>query len=97
MLKMRVHGLIDGGVTLCHVTPASLVIWMLPSSVPAQMIDNDRGLGLRAVMLPIGAGFTPAAYLPAVFGTSHVCRVRSPEMRVHEWPWLMLFHTTFCA
>ena len=36
MLKMRVHGLIAGGVTLVHVAPPFVVIWMLPSSVPAQ-------------------------------------------------------------
>src|ERR1044071_140880 len=84
MLKMRVHGLIAGGVTLLHVTPPSRVVWMVPSSVPAQRIAIDFGLGLRAVMLPIGPGFTVLAYLPAFFGTSHVCRVRSGEMRVHE-------------
>ena len=37
MLKMRVHGLIAGGVTFVHFAPPSIVTWMLPSSVPAQM------------------------------------------------------------
>src|SRR5690349_7894426 len=97
MLKMRVHALIEGGVTLVHVAPPSRVTWMVPSSVPAQMIASERELGLRAVMLPIGAGFTVLAYLPALAGTSHVWRVRSGEIRDHECAWSMLFHTTFDA
>ena len=36
MLKMRVHGLICGGVTFVHFAPPSVVTWMSPSSVPAQ-------------------------------------------------------------
>ena len=84
MLKMRVHGLIDGGVTLVHVMPPSRVTWMLPSSLPAQRMASERGLGLSAVMLPIGPGFTVLAYLPALAGTSHVARVRSGEIRDQE-------------
>ena len=94
---MRVHGLIDGGVTLVHEIPPSRVIWMLPSSVPAQRIVSERGLGPSAVMLPIGPGLTVLAYLPLFAGTAHVCRVRSGEIRDHEWPWSMLFHTTLDA
>src|SRR5689334_13463141 len=86
ILKMRVHGLIDGGVTLVQFAPPSRVTWMLPSSEPAQIVSAFIGLGLIAVRLPIGAGFTPLAYLPVVLGISHVCRVRSGEMRVHECP-----------
>src|SRR5262245_39961865 len=97
MLKMRVHGLIDGGVTLLHVVPPSRVTWMLPSSVPAHTIPIESGLGLSAVMLPIGPGFTVLAYLPVFAGTVHVCRVRSGEIRDHECPWSTLFHTTFDA
>ena len=81
---MRVHGLIDGGVTLVHETPPSRVTWMLPSSVPAHTIAIDFGLGLSAVMLPIGPGFTVLAYLPALAGTVQVARARSGEMRDHE-------------
>ena len=94
---MRVHGLIDGGVTLVHVTPPSRVTWMWPSSVPAHRMASERGLGLSAVMLPIGPGFTVLAYLPVLAGTAHVARVRSGEIRDHEWPWSTLFHTTFDA
>src|SRR5215813_6098536 len=97
MLKIRVHGLIDGGVAFVHVTPASCVTWMVPSSVPAQRTAIDFELGPSAVMLPIGPGFTVLAYLPAFAGTAHVCRVRSGEIRDHECPWSTLFHTTFDA
>src|SRR5262245_13217464 len=97
ILKMRVHGLIDGGVTFVHVVPPSRVIWMLPSSVPTQTMPIESGLGLSAVMLPIGAGFTVLAYLPTLAGTVHVWRVRSGEIRDHEWPWSTLFQTTFEA
>ena len=45
MLKMRVHGLIDGGVTLVQVVPPSRVTWMLPSSVPAQRMATIAGPG----------------------------------------------------
>jgi hypothetical protein len=68
------------------VAPPSRVTWMVPSSVPAQRMASDFGLGLSAVMLPIGAGFTVLAYLPALAGTAHVWRVRSGEIRDHECP-----------
>src|SRR5436190_23671556 len=97
MLKMRVHGLIAGGVTLVQVVPASRVTWMLPSSEPAQRTASDRGLGLSAVMLPIGPGLTVLAYLPAFAGTAHVARVRSGEIRDQECPWSRLFQTTLDA
>src|SRR6478609_5836497 len=90
MLKMRVHGFMAGGVTLFQVAPPSRVTWIWPSSVPAQIVVGDTGLALSAVMLPIGPGLTVVAYLPAFFGTSQVCRVRSGEMRVQECPWSML-------
>ena len=94
MLKIRVHGLIDGGVTLFHVVPPLVVTWMCPSSVPAHRIDSERGDGESAVMLPIGAGFTVAAYFPALAGTSHVWRVRSGETRVQLCALSVLFQTT---
>src|SRR5579859_6550560 len=52
MLKMRVHGLISGGVTLVHFAPPSSVTWMFPSSVPAHRTVSLFGDGDRAVMLP---------------------------------------------
>jgi hypothetical protein len=58
---------------------------------------SERGLGLKAVMLPSGPGLTVLAYLPVLAGTAHVWRVRSGEMRDHECPWSTLFHTTFDA
>jgi hypothetical protein len=97
MLKMRVHGLIEGGVTLVHAMPPSRVTWMLPSSVPAQRMASECGLGPSAVMLPSGPGFTVLAYLPALAGTAQVARVRSGEIRDHEWPWSTLFQTTLDA
>ena len=84
MLKIRVHGLIDGGVTLVHASPPSRVTWIWPSSVPAHRMASERGLGLSAVMLPIGPGLTVLVYLPALAGTAHVARVRSGEIRDHE-------------
>ena len=97
MLKMRVHGLICGGVTLVHFAPPSIVTWMLPSSVPAQRTLTSFGEGESAVIVPSGAGVTVLAYLPAFAGTSQVWRVRSPLMRVQLLPPSIVFNTAFCA
>src|SRR5262249_33293906 len=97
MLKMRVHGLICGGVTFVHFAPPSIVTWMLPSSVPAQSTVSLFGDGDNAVMLPVRAAVTPLAYLPTLAGTSHVERVRSPLMRVQLWPPSIVLNTAFCA
>src|SRR5262245_2777243 len=72
MLKMRVHGVTAGGVTFCHFAPPSIVPWILPSSVPAQMTFWLRGDSESAVILPNGDGVTVLAYLPAFAGTSQV-------------------------
>src|ERR1035438_7961035 len=82
MLKMRDQALISGGVTLLHLAPPSVVIWMRPSPVPAQSTLTSRGEGASAVTVPAGAGVTVDAYSPALAGTSHVCRARSPLMAV---------------
>src|ERR1035437_9277436 len=82
MLKMRVQALISGGVTLFHLAPPSVVTWMTPSPVPAQSTLTSRGDGAIAVTVPAGAGVTVEAYLPALAGTSHVWRERSPLMGV---------------
>src|SRR5512143_2517653 len=95
MLKMRVQGLIAGGVTLVQRTPPSMVTWMLPSSVPAQITVTSRGEGESAVIAPSGATVTSLAYFPALGGTSQVWRVRSGLIRVQLWPRSMVFHTTF--
>src|SRR5690242_12535506 len=95
MLKMRVHGLMAGGVTLVQRTPPVVVTWMLPSSVPAQSTRDVRGDGASAVIVPNGLAVAPAAYLPADAGTGHVRRARSGLMRVHEWAWSADFHTAF--
>src|SRR5262245_45804787 len=86
MLKIRVHGLICGGVTSVHLTPPSIVTWMLPSSVPAQSTFTSRGDGASAVIDPVGDGFAPSAYLPTLAGTAHVWRDRPPLMRVQLCP-----------
>src|SRR5262245_16113306 len=93
MLKMRVHGLMSGGVTFVHFAPPSIVTWMLPSSVPAQRTFASFGDGESAVIAPDGPGVTPLAYLPALAGTAQVCRVRSPLMRVQFRPPSIVFHT----
>src|SRR3954452_3173803 len=62
MLKMRVHGLICGGVTFVHFAPPSVVTWILPSSVPAQRILTSRVEGESAVIEPVGDGVTLFAY-----------------------------------
>src|SRR3954466_3885751 len=95
MLKMRVHGLIAGGVTFVHFAPPSIVTWIMPSSLPVQITLRLRGESAIAVRLPNGAGVTVLAYLPAVAGTSHVWRVRSGLMRVHVCAWSVDFHTAF--
>src|ERR1035437_592156 len=71
-----------GGVTLFHLAPPSVVAWMTPSPVPAQSTLTSRGEGAIAVTVPAGAGVTVEAYLPALPGTSHVWRERSPLMGV---------------
>src|SRR5260370_42490976 len=68
MLKMRVHGLICGGVTLVHFRPPSMVTWMRPSPVPAHSTLTSRGEGARAVTEPMGDAVTVEAYLPAFAG-----------------------------
>src|SRR4029078_6965373 len=95
MLKILVHGLICGGVTFVHFAPPSVVTWMLPSSVPAQMTLMLFGEGESAVIVPSGAGVTPLAYLPALAGTAHVCRARSGLIRAQSLPPFVVFHTAF--
>ncbi len=97
MLKMRVHGLICGGVTLVHFAPPSMVTWIRPSPVPAQSTFTSSGEGASAVMVPRADGFTVDAYLPALAGTSHVWRVRSPLIGVQLCPPLMVFQTPAVA
>ena len=96
-LKIRVHGLIAGGVTSVHLSPPSTVSCRLPSSVPAQITRTSRGDGASAVMVPCGAGVTLAAYLPTLAGTAQVWRARSGLIRVQLWPRSVDFHTTFDA
>src|SRR5690348_2130406 len=95
MLKIRVQGLIAGGVTLAQCAPPSDVVWITPSSVPAQRMLMFRVDGESAVIVPNAEGFTSAAYFPAFAGTAHVCRARSGLMRVQLWAWSVLFQTTF--
>src|SRR5690242_1747571 len=97
MLKMRVHGLIAAGVTFFHVEPPSVVTWMTPSSLPVQMVLMSRGDGDSAVMLPNGAGATTPEYFPVLAGGSHVCRVRSPLIRVQLCARSVDFHSAFDA
>src|SRR6476659_7919305 len=52
MLKMRVHGLICGGVTFVHFAPPSVVTWILPSSVPAHSTFTSFADGDSAVIVP---------------------------------------------
>jgi hypothetical protein len=97
MLKMRVHGLIAAGVTFDHAPPPLVVTWIAPSSLPAQTTLMSSGDRASAVIEPSGAGVTVLAYLPAVEGTAHVWRVRSPLMRVQLLPPSMVLNTAFCA
>src|SRR6476646_2874103 len=72
ILKIRVQGLICGGVTFVHLAPPSVVTWMLPSSVPAQSRFTSFEDGESAVIVPAGLGVTPPAYLPVLAGGVHV-------------------------
>ena len=86
MLKMRVHGLIAGGVTLVHFDAA--VHRHLDLAVIGARPEHARAMGEAesAVIAPCGPGFTVLAYLPALAGTGHVWRARSGLMRVQLWP-----------
>src|SRR5580704_8622502 len=97
MLKIRVHGLICGGVTSVHFAPPLLVSWISPSPVPAQSTLTSSGEGARAVIEPVADGVTVEPYLPALAGTSQVWRVRSPLIAVQLWPPLLVFHTPAVA
>src|ERR1700689_2677918 len=97
MLKMRVHGLICGGVTSVHFTPPSGGTWMRPSPAPAHSTLTSSGEGASAVMEAVAAGVTVAPYLPAFAGTSQVWRVRSPLIAVQLWPPLLVFPTPAVA
>jgi hypothetical protein len=81
-------------VTSVQCTPPSVVVWIVPSSAPVQMRPVALGDRARAVRLPMGAGVTVLAYLPALAGTDHRWRVRSGLMRVQLWAWSVLFQTT---
>ncbi len=48
MIPTLLHGVSDGGVTLCHVLAPSRVIQTYPSSVPAQMTSARKGEGAIA-------------------------------------------------
>jgi hypothetical protein len=72
MLKMRVHGLICGGVTFDHFGAAVHRHLNVAVVVPAQRIFTSRGDGESAVMLPPAPGVTVLAYLPAFAGTAHI-------------------------
>src|SRR4051794_36936642 len=93
MLKIRVHGLICGGVTSVHFNPPFVVTWMSPSPVPAHSTLTSSGEGANAVTVPRAVRFTSVAYLPAFDGTSHVCRVRSPLIAFQLRPPSNVFHT----
>ncbi len=41
----RLHAVIAGGVTSCHVLPSSVVSWIRPSSVPTQTMGTSSGDG----------------------------------------------------
>ena len=41
----RLHDVIAGGVTFCHVLPSSGVTWISPSSVPIQISGACSGDG----------------------------------------------------
>src|SRR5581483_135738 len=97
MLNTRAQGRTEGGVTFVDFFPASVVTWMLPSSVPAQSTLMLRGEGENAVIDPVGAGVTVLAYLPVLAGTDHVCRSSAGLMRVQEWPRSLDLNTTFCT
>src|SRR5579875_2637873 len=98
MLKMRVQALMPGGVTLRQCRPASVVTWMLPSPVPAQITFVVMGEGASAVMVPCALGCTSAAYLPAFAGTAQSAPLlRSGLMRVQECAPSVVFHTTLLA
>ena len=86
-----------GGVTLVHFRPPSIVTWIRPSPVPAHSTFTSSGEGASAVTEPSGDGVTLAAYLPALAGTSHVCRVRSPLIGVQLCPPFTVFHTPAVA
>src|SRR6185437_1079296 len=95
---MRVQGLRPAGVTLLQCAPPSRVTCTLPSEVPAQIMAALSGEGASAVMVPRAAGFSLAAYLPALAGTGQAApRVRSGLMRVQLWPPLSVFHTALVA
>src|SRR6516164_11737831 len=94
MLKMRVHGLICGGVVLVQWAPPSNVAWMSPSPVPAHSTFTSSGDGESAVTDPSAVAVTPDAYLPELDGISHFSpRVRSPLIAVQLCPPLTVFQT----
>src|SRR5947208_2572394 len=65
ILKMRIHGLICGGVTSVHLTPPLVVTWINPSPVPAHSTLTSSDEGASAVTEPNADFITVEAYLPA--------------------------------
>src|SRR2546425_12551351 len=81
-----------GGVTFCHVWPASFVTWMFPSSVPAQITPSRTRDGAIVRIVPsacfgsfsltgvrVKSGLTASQLVPASVVFS---RNRSEERRV---------------
>src|SRR5580658_9150190 len=56
ILKMRVHGLMAGGVTSVHLAPPSMVTWMAPSPEPDHNTLTSSGEGASAVTEPDAVG-----------------------------------------
>src|SRR6185437_14259333 len=86
---MRVQGLRPAGVTLLQCAPPSRVTCTLPSEVPAQIMAALSGEGASAVMVPRAAGFSLAAYLPAVAAVErlpHRVGGEQQQVLVHRRP-----------
>ena len=98
MLKMRVQGLICGGVTLVHLRAAvGGDLQQAIAGAGPQHVDVERRRRERGDRAHAATGVTVEAYLPALVGTSQVWRVRSPLMAVQLWPPLVVFQTPAVA
>src|SRR5580700_10816802 len=88
-----------GGVTFSQFFPPSRVIWIRPSSVPAQRVPASLNDGATAYIVPRCFPFSgsPAEKAPRFAGISGDSRVRSGLMTCHARPPSVVLNKTFAA
>src|ERR1700674_2946210 len=93
------HGFNFGGVTFCQLFPPSRVMWIKPSSVPAQIVSTSLNEGATAEITPRCLPFSgsDAANAPKFPGISYDVRVRSGLITCQLFPASVVLKSTLAA